>query len=202
MCTIRLLTVWTQWRRHRQCEIQTVLQQEFSNKPSYTNERCPQISRKNGQITRHAFGDSPWKQMLPLPVQMSMVWTSSLNQRLSCNSSVATARKAIDLAEYAYATGMACRPLMPVDAKNVPIYTALFALRTLAMRMKCEWLTSAGYQTRYWPYSYLWIRLFPAYFLLILQKWLVRHHSPCAYLVFINKQVMFESILHLVFNIL
>ena len=26
------------------------------------------------------------------------------------------------------------------------------------------------YQTRYWPYSYMWIRLFPAYFLLILQK--------------------------------
>ena len=165
MCTIRLLTVWTQWRRHRQCALQTVLQQEFSNLPSSSRKRCPQISRKHGQITRHAFTASPWKQMLSVQMVMAVTrvrvtflstgWTSSPHQRLSCNSSVATTRKTIALAEGAYATGMACRTLMPVDAKNVPIYTALFALRTPAVRMKCEWLTSVGYQTRYWPYSYL-----------------------------------------------
>ena len=54
----------------------------------------------------------------------------------SRNFSVATARKTIALAEGAYATGMTCPPLMRVDAKNVQIYTALFALRTFAI--KCE----------------------------------------------------------------
>ena len=38
-----VLTVWTQWRRHRQCAFQTVLQQEYSNLPSSTNERCSDI---------------------------------------------------------------------------------------------------------------------------------------------------------------
>ena len=151
-----------------------------ANLPSSINERCSQISRKSGKITRHAFGASPWKQMLPVQMAMAGTWLSVTSLSTGWTAARTKGSPATPQLQRQDRTLPWQKVLMPQEWHVV--HWCLWMQRMCQSTQHCShWgLPRWEWSVVYWPYSYLWIWLFSADLPLILQKWLVRHNFPCA----------------------